>query len=66
MTDDAGTYRTKSGRLLTEAEIRALAEEAERGYDIEPLEEATGPSPDGFGPGDRGPRPPSRRRCTSP
>jgi hypothetical protein len=28
--------RTKSGRVLTEADILALAEEAERGYDIDP------------------------------
>jgi hypothetical protein len=26
-------YRTKTGRLLTEADIAALADEAERGYD---------------------------------
>jgi type I restriction enzyme, R subunit len=33
MTDEARTYRTKTGRLLTEEEIEALANEAERGYD---------------------------------
>jgi hypothetical protein len=30
-------YRTKSGRVLTDAEIEALADEAERGYDIDHL-----------------------------
>ena len=33
MSDDSG-YRTESGRYLTEDEIRELADEAERGYDI--------------------------------
>src|SRR6266511_101569 len=27
-------YRTKSGRVLTDADIEALADEAERGYDV--------------------------------
>jgi hypothetical protein len=30
-------YRTKSGRILTDADIQALADEAERGYDVEHL-----------------------------
>jgi len=30
-------YRTKSGRVLTDAEIQKLADEAERGYDVEHL-----------------------------
>ena len=29
--------RTKTGRVLTDAEIEAMADEAERGYDIEVL-----------------------------
>ncbi len=31
------TYRTKTGRILTEEDIDALVAEAERGYDIEKL-----------------------------
>ncbi len=30
-------YRTKSGKILTEADLDALADEAERGYDISRL-----------------------------
>lgn len=30
-------YRTKTGRVLTDADIERWADEAERGYDIEPL-----------------------------
>jgi hypothetical protein len=30
-------YRTRSGRILTEEELDALAAEAERGYDVEEL-----------------------------
>ena len=30
-------YRTKTGRILTDADIQALADEAERGYDVEQL-----------------------------
>ena len=30
-------YRTKSGRILTDADIQALADEAERGYDVDHL-----------------------------
>lgn len=33
MTDGPDTYRTKTGRVLTDADIQALADEAERGYD---------------------------------
>jgi hypothetical protein len=32
-----GEYRTRSGRVLTDADVQALADEAERGYDVEPL-----------------------------
>lgn len=31
------TYRTKTGKELTEADIEALADEAERGYDVSQL-----------------------------
>jgi hypothetical protein len=31
------TYRTKSGRELTEADLDALADEAEAGYDVDQL-----------------------------
>jgi type I restriction enzyme R subunit len=41
MTHEPRTYRTKTGRILTDSEIEALAEEAERGYDVEQL--ARGP-----------------------
>lgn len=30
-------YRTKTGRLLTEADIESFASEAEEGYDVEEL-----------------------------
>ncbi len=35
MTDEPRTYRTKTGRILTDADIKGLADEAERGYDVE-------------------------------
>jgi hypothetical protein len=31
------TYRTKTGKVLTDADIDAMADEAERGYDVENL-----------------------------
>jgi hypothetical protein len=34
---DETEYRTISGKLLTDAEIEALADEAERGYDVRNL-----------------------------
>ena len=37
MTDKAKTYRTKTGKVLTDADIEALADEAERGYDVDVL-----------------------------
>ena len=41
MSDGATpTYRTKTGRILTDAEIEALADEAERGYDVTHLPRA--------------------------
>lgn len=36
------TVRTKSGRSVTEAEVEALADEAERGYDVEHLAKQPG------------------------
>jgi hypothetical protein len=30
-------YRTKTGKVLTDADIEAMADEAERGYDVEQL-----------------------------
>ena len=37
MAEKTKRYRTKSGKVLTDADIQALAVEAERGYDIEIL-----------------------------
>ena len=37
MPDNEKSYRTKSGRVLTDADIEQLAGEAERGYDVEEL-----------------------------
>ena len=37
MPEPTGTYRTKSGRILTDADIEALSAEAEQGYDITEL-----------------------------
>ncbi len=31
------TYRTKTGKVLTDSEIEAMADEAERGYNVETL-----------------------------
>ena len=42
MTDEPRTYRTKTGRVLTDADIEALADEAERGYDVERLAKRPG------------------------
>jgi hypothetical protein len=36
-TGEPGTYRTKTGRILTDEDLEALADEAERGYDPESL-----------------------------
>lgn len=35
--EDEKPLRTKTGRVLTDADIQALADEAERGYDVEHL-----------------------------
>ena len=37
MTEPTKTYRTASGKVLTDADIEALADEAEQGYDVEAL-----------------------------
>ena len=37
MTDKPKTYTTKTGKVLTDADIKQLADEAERGYDVEAL-----------------------------
>ncbi|HET6299156.1 MAG TPA: DEAD/DEAH box helicase family protein, partial [Kribbella sp.] len=42
MSDEAHVYRTKTGRILTDADVQALADEAERGYDTEELSKRPG------------------------
>lgn len=37
MTEPTTGYRTKTGKILTDSDIEALADEAERGYDVEVL-----------------------------
>lgn len=37
MTEEEKSYKTKTGKVLTDAEIEAMADEAERGYDPEVL-----------------------------
>jgi hypothetical protein len=37
MGDKNETYRTKSGKELTDADVEALSDEAERDHDIEAL-----------------------------
>lgn len=37
MTDKPKTYPTKTGKILTDADVEQLADEAERGYDVEEL-----------------------------
>lgn len=37
MPEKPKTYRTKTGKELTDADIEAMADEAERGYDVEAL-----------------------------
>ena len=36
---DRKSHTTKTGRILSDAEIEALADEAERGYDVEELQQ---------------------------
>lgn len=42
MSDEPRTHRTKTGRVLTDADLEALADEAEQGYDIEHLAKKPG------------------------
>jgi hypothetical protein len=49
-------YRTRSGRILTEEDLDALAAEAERGYDVEELARRARP------PGEEIPEPQDDRR----
>jgi hypothetical protein len=37
MPETSRTYTTKTGRKLTDADIEELADEAERGYDVDDL-----------------------------
>ena len=37
MTDKTPPFKTKTGKVLTDADIETLADEAERGYDVEVL-----------------------------
>jgi hypothetical protein len=37
MPEKAKTYQTKTGKVLTDADIEALADEAERDFDVEGL-----------------------------
>lgn len=37
MPDKTKTYKTKTGKVLTDADIEALADEVERGYDVDAL-----------------------------
>src|SRR5713101_3391158 len=37
MAEKLKTYKTKTGKVLTDVDIEAMADEAERGYDVEAL-----------------------------
>lgn len=37
MVEKTKLYKTKTGRVLTDVDIEAMADEAERGYDVEML-----------------------------
>lgn len=50
MSNERRTYHTKAGRVLTDADIEALADEAERGYDVEHLAKRPGRPRMGSGP----------------
>jgi hypothetical protein len=39
--DERDVWRTDSGRVMTDEEIQALADEAEKGYDIDKLTPVT-------------------------
>lgn len=42
MTKESKPFKTKSGRVLSEAELAALAAEAERGYNVDQLARRSG------------------------
>lgn len=37
IADSSKTYQTKTGKILTDADIEAMADEAEHGYDVKVL-----------------------------
>ncbi|MHB1712329.1 MAG: ribbon-helix-helix protein, CopG family [Acidimicrobiales bacterium] len=37
MADSFKTYKTRTGKVLTDSDIETMADEAERGYDVEML-----------------------------
>jgi hypothetical protein len=37
MTENEKTYRTKSGKVVNDTDIDAMADEAEKGYDVDML-----------------------------
>jgi hypothetical protein len=37
MTEQKKTYETKTGKVLTDVDIEGIADEAERGYDVDVL-----------------------------
>ena len=37
MTENEKTYRTKSGKVVTDTDMDAMADEAEKGYDVDTL-----------------------------
>jgi hypothetical protein len=37
MTERKKTYRTRSGKVLTDTDVEAMADEAEQGYDVDAL-----------------------------
>ncbi len=47
---DARAYRTRKGRVLTESDLDALADEAEGGYDVEKMKKGRGRPRLGSGP----------------
>ncbi|HEY5013151.1 MAG TPA: ribbon-helix-helix domain-containing protein [Acidimicrobiia bacterium] len=37
MTENEKTYRTKTGKVVTDADIDAMADDAEKGFDVDTL-----------------------------
>lgn len=37
MADETKAYRTRTGKVLTDAEIEAMADEAQQGYEVDAL-----------------------------